>query len=120
MSDPIQDVDPVANHQTGCMLTQQVVAHLLPTPASFKLKMPAGRGRGPPTGHAVPGCRYVQEYLAIGEAPDQIRNCYQQRSRWCKVGTSLPLLCSGLHLPNAVPVITTLITALLHLAGVLF
>ncbi|DBB00628.1 TPA: hypothetical protein ACH3X3_002312 [Trebouxia sp. C0006] len=29
-------------------------------------------------------CRYVQEYLAIGEAPDQIRNCYQQRSRWCK------------------------------------
>ena len=25
-----------------------------------------------------------QEYLAIGEAPDQIRNCYQQRSRWCK------------------------------------
>lgn len=30
-------------------------------------------------------CRYVQEYLAIGEAPDQIRNCFQQRSRWCKV-----------------------------------
>lgn len=30
-------------------------------------------------------CRYVQEYLAIGEAPDQIRNVYQQRSRWCKV-----------------------------------
>ena len=26
----------------------------------------------------------LQEYLAIGEAPDQIRNCYQQRSRWCK------------------------------------
>ena len=26
----------------------------------------------------------AQEYLAIGEAPDQIRNCYQQRSRWCK------------------------------------
>ena len=49
----------------------------------------------------MPGCRYVQEYLAIGEAPDQIRNCYQQRSRWCKVGTYLPLLCSGLHLPNA-------------------
>ena len=34
-------------------------------------------------------CRYVQEYLAIGEAPDQIRNCYQQRSRWCKVHLSL-------------------------------
>lgn len=33
-------------------------------------------------------CRYVQEYLAIGEAPDQIRNCYQQRSRWCKVHIS--------------------------------
>ena len=29
-------------------------------------------------------CRYVQEYLAIGEAPDAVRNCYQQRSRWCK------------------------------------
>lgn len=31
-------------------------------------------------------CRYVQAYLALGEAPEQIRNCYQQRSRWCKVG----------------------------------
>ena len=30
-------------------------------------------------------CRYVQEYLAVGEAPDQIRNCFQQRSRWTKV-----------------------------------
>jgi len=30
-------------------------------------------------------CRYVQEYLAIGEAPDEIRNCFQQRSRWTKV-----------------------------------
>ena len=29
-------------------------------------------------------CRYVQAYLAIGEAPDQIRNCFQQRSRWTK------------------------------------
>ena len=43
-------------------------------------------------------CRYVQEYLAIGEAPDQIRNCYQQRSRWCKVPclmilTHLPAMC---------------------------
>lgn len=36
-------------------------------------------------------CRYVQEYLAIGEAPDQIRNCYQQRSRWCKVTACLLL-----------------------------
>lgn len=33
-------------------------------------------------------CRYVQEYLAIGEAPDQIRNCFQQRSRWTKVTSS--------------------------------
>ena len=30
-------------------------------------------------------CRYVQAYLAVGEAPDQIRNCFQQRSRWTKV-----------------------------------
>ena len=35
-------------------------------------------------------CRYVQEYLAIGEAPDQIRNCFQQRSRWTKVTSSPP------------------------------
>ena len=34
-------------------------------------------------------CRYVEEYLAIGEAPDQVRNCFQQRSRWCKVTASL-------------------------------
>ena len=31
-------------------------------------------------------CRYVEEYLAVGEAPEQVRNCFQQRSRWCKVG----------------------------------
>jgi cellulose synthase/poly-beta-1,6-N-acetylglucosamine synthase-like glycosyltransferase len=30
-------------------------------------------------------CRYVEEYLAVGEAPDEVRNCFQQRSRWCKV-----------------------------------
>ncbi|KAL3155246.1 hypothetical protein ABBQ32_013178 [Trebouxia sp. C0010 RCD-2024] len=29
-------------------------------------------------------CRYVEEYLAVGEAPEQVRNCFQQRSRWCK------------------------------------
>jgi len=29
-------------------------------------------------------CRYVNEYLAIGEAPDEVRNCFQQRSRWSK------------------------------------
>lgn len=37
-------------------------------------------------------CRYVEEYLAIGEAPEQVRNCFQQRSRWCKVGA---VLCCG-------------------------
>lgn len=30
-------------------------------------------------------CRYVEEYLAVGEAPEQVRNCFQQRSRWAKV-----------------------------------
>ena len=30
-------------------------------------------------------CRYVEEYLAVGEAPAQLRNCFQQRSRWAKV-----------------------------------
>ena len=35
-------------------------------------------------------CRYVEEYLAVGEAPAQLRNCFQQRSRWAKVrGASL-------------------------------
>lgn len=29
-------------------------------------------------------CRYVDEYLALGEAPDEVRNCFQQRSRWAK------------------------------------
>lgn len=29
-------------------------------------------------------CSYVQEYLAIGEAPEEVRNCFQQRSRWAK------------------------------------
>lgn len=29
-------------------------------------------------------CRYVEEYLAIGEAPEDVRNCFQQRSRWTK------------------------------------
>ena len=29
-------------------------------------------------------CRYVNEYLAVGEAPEQVRNCFQQRSRWAK------------------------------------
>ncbi|KAK9785109.1 hypothetical protein WJX73_003901 [Symbiochloris irregularis] len=29
-------------------------------------------------------CRYVNQYLAVGEAPVETRNCFQQRSRWCK------------------------------------
>jgi hypothetical protein len=36
-------------------------------------------------------CRYVEEYLAVGEAPEQVRNCFQQRSRWCKVRSSFHL-----------------------------
>ena len=43
-------------------------------------------------------CRYVQAYLAVGEAPDQIRNCFQQRSRWTKVRPQNrfpPKMCTG-------------------------
>lgn len=29
-------------------------------------------------------CSYVEEYLAVGEAPEEVRNCFQQRSRWAK------------------------------------
>ena len=35
-------------------------------------------------------CRYVEEYLAIGEAPEEVRNCFQQRSRWAKVNLTPP------------------------------
>lgn len=35
-------------------------------------------------------CRYMREFLAVGEAPDQVRNCFQQKSRWCKVGRPSP------------------------------
>jgi cellulose synthase/poly-beta-1,6-N-acetylglucosamine synthase-like glycosyltransferase len=28
--------------------------------------------------------RYLAEYLAVGEAPDEIRNVCRQRSRWTK------------------------------------
>jgi len=34
-------------------------------------------------------CRYVEEYLAVGEAPEEVRNCFQQRSRWTKVSLVL-------------------------------
>ena len=27
---------------------------------------------------------YLNEYLAVGEAPEEIRNIFRQRSRWCK------------------------------------
>ena len=37
--------------------------------------------------------RYVREYLAMGEAPHQVRNCFQQRSRWTKVSPS-PSACT--------------------------
>lgn len=39
-------------------------------------------------------CRYVQEYLAIGEAPHEVRNMYQQRSRWTKVSQLPPCICA--------------------------
>ena len=35
-------------------------------------------------------CRYVEEYLAVGEAPEEVRNCFQQRSRWTKVIPYVP------------------------------
>lgn len=52
-------------------------------------------------------CRYVQEYLAIGEAPDQIRNCYQQRSRWCKARLPASLPCMRMPCCNAFQVVQT-------------
>ena len=39
-------------------------------------------------------CRYVAEYLAIGEAPHETRNCFQQRSRWCKVHAPFCMCCA--------------------------
>jgi cellulose synthase/poly-beta-1,6-N-acetylglucosamine synthase-like glycosyltransferase len=29
-------------------------------------------------------CRYHEGCLAVGEAPEEVRNCFQQRSRWAK------------------------------------
>lgn len=37
-------------------------------------------------------CRYLLKYLAVGEAPEAVRQCYQQRSRWTKVRDSGLLL----------------------------
>ena len=41
-------------------------------------------------------CRYVPSYLAVGEAPEQVRNAMQQRSRWVKVRPLLhpPVPCA--------------------------
>eukprot|EP00878_Enallax_costatus_P000276 GHUV01000347.1.p1 GENE.GHUV01000347.1~~GHUV01000347.1.p1 ORF type:complete len:1266 (+),score=343.56 GHUV01000347.1:286-4083(+) len=45
---------------------------------------------------------YLNEYLAIGEAPEEIRNIFRQRSRWCKGQMQVlfsrycPLLDTGL------------------------
>ena len=36
-------------------------------------------------------CRYVPSYLVVGEAPEQVRNAMQQRSRWVKVRPSCTL-----------------------------
>ena len=47
-------------------------------------------------------CRYYPGYLAIGEAPHEVRNIFQQRSRWCKghfqifFSRHCPLFVSGL------------------------
>jgi cellulose synthase/poly-beta-1,6-N-acetylglucosamine synthase-like glycosyltransferase len=47
---------------------------------------------------------YLNEYLAIGEAPEEIRNIFRQRSRWCKGQMQVlfsrycPLLDTGLTL----------------------
>jgi cellulose synthase/poly-beta-1,6-N-acetylglucosamine synthase-like glycosyltransferase len=30
------------------------------------------------------GALYLKEYLAFGEAPEEIRSIFKQRSRWCK------------------------------------
>jgi hypothetical protein len=43
---------------------------------------PVTSWRSPLSGGA---CSGAQEYLAVGEAPTEIRNCFQQRSRWTKV-----------------------------------
>lgn len=48
--------------------------------------------------------KYLNEYLAIGEAPEEIRNIFRQRSRWCKgqmqvlFSRSCPLFFPGLPL----------------------
>lgn len=46
-------------------------------------------------------CRYVDEYLAVGEAPDDVRNCFQQRSRWAK--GHFQVFFSSKHNPIAGP-----------------
>ncbi len=38
--------------------------------------------------------RYLAEYLAVGEAPDELRNLLQQRSRWTKGHMQVPSCCT--------------------------
>jgi cellulose synthase/poly-beta-1,6-N-acetylglucosamine synthase-like glycosyltransferase len=33
----------------------------------------------------------VQEYLAVGEVPETVRNAFMQKSRWCKGGMQVML-----------------------------
>ena len=47
-------------------------------------------------------CRYVEEYLAIGEAPEEVRNCFQQRSRWAKVRCTALFSCATCWLTGRV------------------
>ena len=39
--------------------------------------------------------RYLAEYLAVGEAPDEIRNVCRQRSRWTKGHMQVRVLGRG-------------------------
>jgi len=60
-----------------------------------------GAARGQPR-HPLPPpllspSSYVDEYLAVGEAPEQLRNCFQQRSRWCK--GHFQIILSSEHCP---------------------
>lgn len=48
---------------------------------------------------------YLNEYLAIGEAPEEIRNIFRQRSRWCK--GQMQVCCEQLCLPAGCRPVTT-------------
>jgi Glycosyl transferase family group 2 len=38
---------------------------------------------------------YLNEFIAIGEAPEEVRNIFRQRSRWCKGQMQVRLGLSG-------------------------